>query len=181
MTSRKLKKANLEGQISRMIDFYESGETLEETGEKFGGISKERVHQIFEEIGFKRRKQTVSDKFIQGRKVSGAKLQKNLPRTELENMYLKEKQSAEKIARFFDCSVSRVRNNLIRYRISIRSHNESMQTLMKSPELNEEVLRQLYIIENKSAPEIAAKYVCAQITIKRRLKEIGIRKSLRRK
>ncbi len=159
-----------------MIALYRNGKTLEEIGQESGGISRERVRQIFEKAGFKRRKQTASDKFIQSRKKAGAKRIKIFPRDMLENLYIKEKQSVKMIARFFECSASTVLNNLIHYGIPTRSYDEVYKLQIKYPELIEAVLRQSYIVENKTAPEIANEYNCSLITVKRKLRKFGIRK-----
>ena len=41
--------------VRRMFGLYQSGLTLEQIGQFFGGISRERVRQIFEAAGFARR------------------------------------------------------------------------------------------------------------------------------
>jgi hypothetical protein len=163
-------------QIKEMITLYENGQTLE-VGENSNGITRERVRQIFEKAGFKRRKQTASNKLIQSRKIAGAKRIKILPRDGLENLYIKERQSAKKIARFFECSAFTVMSNLIRYGIPIRSFDEVNKLQIKYPELTEDVLQQSYIVEDKTAPEIANEYDCSLITVKRKLRKFGIRKT----
>lgn len=159
-----------------MIRAYRRGLTLEETGQMFGGISKERVRQIFERAGFKRRKKTLSDKFIKSRQAINAKRQLPLPRRELEKMYGEQKQSAKQIADFFNCHASTVRRHLIQYGIPMRSYDEVHQMRRKCPEFTERVLREKYITKNKTAAEIAAEYKCSRGTITKSLKKFGIKK-----
>ncbi|MCA1622489.1 MAG: hypothetical protein LC778_01590 [Acidobacteria bacterium] len=53
--------------ISRMMDLYESGLSLEAVGKRFG-ISKQRVAQIFDKAGVKKRNFTKTNKYVKGQK-----------------------------------------------------------------------------------------------------------------
>jgi transposase-like protein len=163
-------------EVRQMIESYENGKSLEEVGREFGGISRERVKQIFQKAGFDRRKYTVSETSLICRRAIAVNRQKKLPRAELENLYLTEKRFVKEIALRFDCTPQVVRENIKRYGLRLRSPKENFQMRMKSPRLTNELLRQLYVDENKTANEIAADYDYAPPTIKMRLSRLGIKK-----
>ena len=80
MKKYKSKKRTAE-EIQKLIDRYERGETLREIGES-EDLTCERVRQIFEQAGHKRRRKTTSKKLTE----SFAKRVIHLPRAELERL-----------------------------------------------------------------------------------------------
>lgn len=174
--SRRLSDSEKSDRVRRMIGSYESGKTLEEVGQQFGGISRERVRQIFKEEGFKPRKQTYGSKAVKSRQLSAARRRKNLPCKKLENLYLGQTLSSNGIAGIFRCAGSTVIRNLKRCGIPIRDHKEVSKLRIKCPALTAGILRESYLLNNLTAREIAAEYGCSLITVKRKLKKFALRK-----
>lgn len=160
-----------ESEIRQLIALYESGSSMEATGERFG-ISKQRVEQIFRKAGIKKRKYTKSEKYIAARKNK----RKIMPKKQLIEFYIDKKLPINEI-------IKKLKTNSEVFYRSLDFHNIPKRTnerIEYSP-LTRQLLHSLYIEEDLTSTEIARRLGYATITIRRRLSMLGIRKIDRNK
>jgi len=89
---------------------------------------------------------------------------KELDKSVLQKLYVKEGKQTKKIAEIFSCSPGTVRNRCLRYGIALR----------RPQELNRAVLHKLYIEEGKTIREIAEILGCSREAVRIRCKQFGI-------
>jgi hypothetical protein len=163
-------------EIEPLVELYESGKTLREVGE-LHNLSRERVRQIFESVGYKRRRLTFSGLYKRSHLEAAHARRKVLPKAELEKLYLKEKFTLRKISELLSTSVEVVRANLTRHKIPVRSKAEVNEIfLIKNLSLTREKLYRLYIIENKTQLEIAEMFGYSLANIVKMVAKYRIRK-----
>ncbi len=92
-----------------------------------------------------------------------------ISRALLEELYYHQGLDANEIGRRFGISGSTVRNRMKEYGMERRGHWDYLYIDIPKAELE-----QLYIQENRTAPEIAKLYGCATSVVYRRLQEHGI-------
>jgi hypothetical protein len=170
-TEEKLKTAELD-RARKMYEVYDSGASQREVGSKFG-ISGERVRQIFKKAGFKIRRHTESAKLLEARKKSREIL---IPREILEKIYVQEKRGVNFIIKTLKVGYPKICRSLDAYGIERRTNDEANLLQVKNPELDEALLTELYHVEKLSADEIALRFGCAPITVRKRLRKFGIKK-----
>lgn len=158
-------------QIQEMKALYESGTTLAEVGVEFG-ISKQRVEQIFKEVGIQTRSRKMSHIFR-----NTPRKRKILEKDFLVKWYLDERMSLREMEKHLKIGFTIIRNSLVHHGIRIRPANDYI-----SAPLTRELLEPLYLQEKLRADEIAGRLGYQPVTIKKKLSELGIKKdiSLRR-
>lgn len=92
-----------------------------------------------------------------------------ISRAILEELYYGQGLKQREIALQFGVSSKTIGNRMAEYGMTTRSHEDYLYIDIPKSELE-----QLYIIENRTAPEIAQIYGCASSVIYNRLKEHGI-------
>ncbi|MEJ7860867.1 MAG: hypothetical protein WKF90_04425 [Pyrinomonadaceae bacterium] len=151
--------------ISRMKELYESGLSLEAVGKRFG-ISKQRVAQIFDKAGVKKRNFTKTNKYVRGQKSR----RRIIPKETLIELYINKKLPVKEITKTLKTSSSVLYRSLAVYKIAKRVD----QGIEYSP-LTHELLRRLYIEEDLTSTEIARRLCYAPVTIRKRLSAYGIK------
>jgi len=89
---------------------------------------------------------------------------------ELDNLYIKQNLSAERIAKIKGCGRSTIFNNLKLFDIPRRS--------FEFPKITREVLNELYLKRKYSTYKIANIFGCCEETVRKKLKKFGIERRL---
>ncbi len=89
-----------------------------------------------------------------------------IPKKELRKLYLTDKLYISRIARFYNCSSSRVWSHLWRYGIA--------PNRCKEVYISKKDLKNLYLNEKKSSRDIAKKYNCGKSIVESELKKYKI-------
>lgn len=158
--------------VLEMYEVYKSGKPLREVGEMFGGVSKQRVEQLFKMNNLPTRRHSESDLT----KASYEKLKKRLKtnRVYLDakklQKLLDEGKTRSQICEEMNCTITNIKN-------TIEKFNLKKPSRITNPKLTDEVLKQLYIKENKTALQIAEEFGYSKSRITMRLSEQGVRKS----
>ncbi len=140
-----------------------------------GGVSRQAVQQIFDKAGCRRRTMKLSNKFKQRRKATGI-LRKDLPVSQIQALYLEKRLWVREIDQELECSATAIRNRLLEVGTPLRNFEQAEWKLVKNPELTKAKLYRLYIVEGKTAIEIAKRYSCPISPIKQKIRKQGIRK-----
>ncbi len=103
-----------------------------------------------------------------------------LPKSQLEDLYLHQQMSGPEIAEVFGCSTAVVYQSLECYQIPRRNRQEaaalSRAKLSVRKDIDEATLRELYYGRQMSEVEAAKALGCSPSTVRRRMEELGIEK-----
>lgn len=89
-----------------------------------------------------------------------------IPQNELRDLYKKKKLTFSEIAKFYNCSISKIWTVMRKHHIKL--------SRAKNVYISKKNLEKLYLKEKLSPRKIAKKYHCAKSTIKRKVKKYGI-------
>lgn len=155
-----------EEKINELVTLYKSGLPLSAIGEKYG-ITRQRIHQILKKADGK--SQVADERKFQRQKrlIKARILEKDL----LTEFYVTEGLSIKELQKRFNLGYKLIRKSLVYYRIPIRRGN-----LLPKSVLTRDLLTKLYLDQNLTAGEIAARLGYQVITIKTRLSKLGIKK-----
>lgn len=96
-----------------------------------------------------------------------------IEKTKLENLYIKQRKTAQEIAKIFKCSKATILRRLKKYNIRMRSQPEAILGKYKII-ISKEKLEELYLKKRKALYQVASISKCSMGTVIRRLKEFNI-------
>lgn len=99
---------------------------------------------------------------------------KELTKSLLQKLYVKEGKTVREIAKIIGCSREPVRLKCKQHGIPLRRPGNKVLE-----EIDESILRKLYVEERKNITEIAKIFNCAISTISQRVKRFGLKKELK--
>lgn len=97
-----------------------------------------------------------------------------LPEDELRELYLERQLTPKAIGEIFGCSEGKVRSELKRYGIPLRTRSQARQLVSGTAFISREIIEELYYDRGLSQEQIAAKLGCGLATVSRRMQEYGL-------